>query len=82
MAIPHYAYMVINMPGPRGVISIRGDVKGAYDYDKEGCEMADRLTATVELWELKEALAESRPSPGPSHSQLQGFQNVPPRLLT
>jgi hypothetical protein len=41
MAIPHYAYMVIKMPGPHGVISIRGDVKRAYDYNKESCEMAD-----------------------------------------
>jgi hypothetical protein len=30
MAIPHYAYLVLKMPGPRGVIS-----KRAFDYDKE-----------------------------------------------
>jgi hypothetical protein len=27
MAIPHYAYMVLKMRGPRGIISITGDVK-------------------------------------------------------
>jgi hypothetical protein len=27
MAIIHYAYLVLKMPGPCGVISIRGDVK-------------------------------------------------------
>jgi hypothetical protein len=47
------------MPGSRGVISIRGDVKRAYDCDKESCEMADRLSAFIELWELKGSLAES-----------------------
>jgi hypothetical protein len=41
MAIPHYAYMVLKMPGPHGVMSIKGDVKRAYDCNKESCEMAD-----------------------------------------
>jgi hypothetical protein len=35
MVVPHYAYLVLKMPGPRGVISIRGDVKQAFDYDRE-----------------------------------------------
>jgi hypothetical protein len=61
MAIPHYAYLVLKMPGPRGVISIRGDIKQAYDYDKESSEMANRLTTSIELRELKESLAESPP---------------------
>jgi hypothetical protein len=41
--------MVLNMPGLHGVIFIRGDVKQAYDYDKESCETADRLSASTEL---------------------------------
>jgi hypothetical protein len=49
MAILHYAYLVLKIPGPHGVISIRGDVKQAYDCDKESYEMADKLTASVEL---------------------------------
>jgi hypothetical protein len=53
MAIPHYAYLVLKMPGLHGVISIRGDVKRAFDYERESCEIADRLTASVELQELK-----------------------------
>jgi hypothetical protein len=47
------------MKGPHGVISIRGDVKRAYDYDKETCEIADKLVTSTKLQELKEALAES-----------------------
>jgi hypothetical protein len=42
MAILHYAYLVVKMPGPRGVISMRGDVKRAYDCDKESSKMAHR----------------------------------------
>jgi hypothetical protein len=59
MAIPHYAYLVLKMPGPHGIISIRGDVEHAYDYDKERCEMANRLTTSVELQELKKDMVES-----------------------
>jgi hypothetical protein len=30
MAIPHYTYLVLKMPGPQGGISIKGDIKQAY----------------------------------------------------
>jgi hypothetical protein len=61
MEIPHYAYLVLKMPELHGVISIRGDVNRAFDYERESCEIADRLTAFVELQELKQALIESPP---------------------
>jgi hypothetical protein len=51
------------MPALRCVISIWGDVKHAYDCDKESCEMTDILIESVELQELKKALAESSPPP-------------------
>jgi hypothetical protein len=47
------------MPRSHGVISIRGDIKRAYDYDKESNETTDRLTASAELQELKKVLAMS-----------------------
>jgi hypothetical protein len=47
MAIPHYAYLVFKMPGPCGVISIRGDVKRAFDCDRESCETVDRLMLAI-----------------------------------
>jgi hypothetical protein len=47
------------MSGPNGVISIRGDVKRAYDYNKESCETSDTLLAVAELQDLKKAMAES-----------------------
>jgi hypothetical protein len=47
------------MPRPHGVISIRGDIKHAYDCNKESCETADRLIASAKLQLLKKALAES-----------------------
>jgi hypothetical protein len=49
MVIPHYTYLVLMMPGPFGIISIRGDIKQAFDYDRESCGTADRLTTSTEL---------------------------------
>jgi hypothetical protein len=61
MAIPHYAYLLLKMSGPNGVILIIGDIKQAYDCDLESCEMADALLASVELQNLKKVMAESPP---------------------
>jgi hypothetical protein len=33
MVIPHYAYLVLKMPGPHSVNSVRGDVKLDFDCD-------------------------------------------------
>jgi hypothetical protein len=79
MAIPHDVYLVLKMARPHGVISIRGDVKRAYNYDMESCKTADRLTASAELQELKKALAESPPDPittnAKSSIQLENSRN-------
>jgi hypothetical protein len=48
------------MPGLCGVISIWGDIKWAFDCDRESCEIADKLTAPVEFQELKQATAIGR----------------------
>jgi hypothetical protein len=63
MEIPHYAYLVLKMLGPCGVISIRGDIKRAFDCDRKSSETADRLLAFAEIKELKQALVESPPDP-------------------
>jgi hypothetical protein len=31
MAVPHYVYLLLNMPGQSGVLTIRGDLKKSYD---------------------------------------------------
>jgi hypothetical protein len=81
MAIPHYAYLVLKMPGPNDVITIDGDVKCSYDCDRESCETVDRIIASVELQELKKALAESpqtRSCPMPSHPRHPSNQRSHP----
>jgi hypothetical protein len=29
MAVPHYSYMILKMPGPQGIITVRADFQGA-----------------------------------------------------
>nr|AAK92690.1 putative polyprotein [Oryza sativa Japonica Group]ABF97108.1 retrotransposon protein, putative, Ty3-gypsy subclass [Oryza sativa Japonica Group] len=53
MAVPHYTYMMIKMPGPQGVISLRSDIKQGITCDKESCEMAQTheiALARDEIW--------------------------------
>jgi hypothetical protein len=45
MTIPHYAYLVLKMHGPNSGFSVKGDVKHAYDYNRESCETVDMLLA-------------------------------------
>lgn len=40
MVIPHYIYMMLKLPGPNGVISIRGDLKNFYSCDTESVDFA------------------------------------------
>src|SRR5579859_2250204 len=40
MAVPHYIYLVLKMPTPKGVLSLRGDLKHSFDCDKEAIELA------------------------------------------
>ena len=49
MAIPHYTYMVLKMPAPKGVITLRGDVKRSFPCEQESYELAQSIQATTEL---------------------------------
>jgi hypothetical protein len=31
MAIPHYTYMILKMPGPQGIITVRADFQGVVE---------------------------------------------------
>ena len=40
MAIPHYIYLLLKMPEPKGVLSLRGDIKKSFDCDKGAIQCA------------------------------------------
>ena len=53
MAIPQYTYMVLKMPAPRGVITLRGDVKRSFSCEQESCELTQTLQASAELDQIR-----------------------------
>jgi hypothetical protein len=38
MAVPHYVYMLLKMPGLSGVLTLRGDLKKSYDCNQEAIQ--------------------------------------------
>src|SRR5688572_26875798 len=40
MAIPHYVYLVLKMPDPKGELTLRGDLRRSYECDTEAVEIA------------------------------------------
>jgi hypothetical protein len=46
MAILHYPYLLLKMLGPNGVLSLRGDLKRAFDCDVQAIQIAAKAQAT------------------------------------
>jgi hypothetical protein len=40
MAMPHYIYLLLKMPGQSGVLTLRGDLKKSYDCNQEAIQYA------------------------------------------
>jgi len=40
MAVPHYVYLLLKMPGKTGVLSLRGDLQKSYECEKEAITYA------------------------------------------
>ena len=53
MAVPHYTYMLLKMPGPHGVITQCGDVKQSFTIEQESCEIAQSLQTAAELDKIR-----------------------------
>ena len=52
MAIPHYSYLLLKMPGPNGVLSLRSDLKRAFDCDVQAIQIAAKAQATNDRKEI------------------------------
>jgi hypothetical protein len=48
MAIPHYAYLKMKLPGPRGVITITGCYKKLMECAKASSKLAEALVIAEE----------------------------------
>jgi hypothetical protein len=57
MAIPHYSYMILKMPGPQGIITVRADFQGA----AECFRVAIQAALTTKLPTTSFSQANSKP---------------------
>jgi hypothetical protein len=49
MAIPHYPYMILKMPGPQGIITVRADFQGATECFQGAIQTALTARPSVAL---------------------------------
>jgi hypothetical protein len=47
MAVPHYTYLVVKTPGPRGIITVKGCFKVLDLYGREFHKMAQNFGMTA-----------------------------------
>jgi hypothetical protein len=52
MAVPHYAYLKLKMPGPNGVITVNGSFIRSDRCDREFHKISETFGATAELAEI------------------------------
>ena len=81
MAVLHFIYLLLKMPGNTGVLSLRGDLLKSFECDKEAIDYAATirvpssvskiLAATKEL-----SLKESMPSKKQSQSSVKPTSDV------
>jgi hypothetical protein len=60
MAIPHYVYLLLKMPTEKGVLSLRGNVLIAYNYEREGYATAEALELSIHM---QQSIADAKKIP-------------------
>jgi hypothetical protein len=53
MAVPHYTYLVLKMPGPKGIITVKGSFELSDQCDKEFHKMAQNFGMMASYGEPK-----------------------------
>ena len=81
MAVPHYVYLLLKMPGNTGVFSLRGDLLKSFECDKEAIDDAATIRVPTSVSEILAAakelsLKESMPSKKPSQSSVKPTGDV------
>jgi hypothetical protein len=54
MAVPHYTYLVLKMPGPNGIITVKGSFELSDLCDKEFHKMAQNFGMMANYGESKD----------------------------
>ena len=61
MVIPHYPYLLLKMPGPNSVLSLRSDLKRAFDCDVQAIQIAGKAQAANGRKEIATIATEMSP---------------------
>ena len=57
MAVPHYGYLKMKLPGPKGVITITGDYRRSMECATQSSKMAQTLVIAAEKQLIHDAVA-------------------------
>ncbi|XP_020168768.1 uncharacterized protein [Aegilops tauschii subsp. strangulata] len=57
MAVPHYAYLKMKMPGPKGLITVAGDYRKSQEFAQAGTKLAKSLVIAEERHQLDRIVA-------------------------
>jgi hypothetical protein len=75
MAVPHYTYLVLKMPGPRGIITVKGSFELSDLCDKEFHKIAQTFGMTAKYGQLNvkagSATATTTKRPEENHAELE-----------
>jgi hypothetical protein len=86
MVVPHYAYLKMKLPGPRGVITVTGCYKKSIEYARASSKLAEALVIAEEKRQLLQRVAATQPGrPAPSQPALHlkpanSAKKVPPEV--
>jgi hypothetical protein len=86
ITVPHYAYLKMKLPGPRGVITISGCYKKSIECARASSKLAEALVIAEEKrqllqWVVATQPGRTAPSPPPPHPKLaSGTKEVPPEV--
>jgi hypothetical protein len=82
MAVPHYVYLLLKMPGQNGVLTLRGDLKKSYNCNQEAIQYASTMRmpdASGEVLTAAQQLSQAGleiPSRKASKSSIQSTSDV------
>jgi hypothetical protein len=84
MAVPHYAYLKMKLPGPRGVITVTGCYKKSIECARASSKLAEALVIAEEKHQLLQQVAADQPGRlasgqlAPHLKLVGGTKEVPP----
>jgi hypothetical protein len=84
MAVPHYAYLKMKLPGPRGVITITGCYKKSIECARASSKLAEALVIAEEMRQLLQRVAavqqgrSASSQPTPHLDPASNTKKVPP----